>query len=97
MSKSHKEIITTEIDVCRMIINSEGELMGVVHTKTSTSLPYTEIIGTLNRKDSSLGESSVKYYIKKDEAISDQGNSVAEVTQRVIDYILSPGMSKIRG
>lgn len=95
MSKSHKEIITTEIDVCRMILNSEGELMGVVHTKTSTSLPYTEIIGTLNRKDSS--QFSVKYYIKRDEAISDQGNSVAEVTQRVIDYILSSGMSKIRG
>lgn len=95
MSKSHKEIITTEIDVCRMILNSEGELMGVVHTKTSTSLPYTEIIGTLNRKDSS--QFSVKYYIKRDEAISGQGNSVAEVTQRVIDYILSSGMSKIRG
>ena len=95
MSKSHKEIITTEIDVCRMILNSEGELMGVVHTKTSTSLPYTEIIGTLNRKDSS--QFSVKYYIKRDEAISDQGNSVAEITQRVIDYILSSGMSKIRG
>ena len=95
MSKSHKEIITTEIDVCRMILNSEGELMGVVHTKTSTSLPYTEIIGTLNRKDSS--QFSVKYYIKRDEAISDQGNSVAEVTQRVIDYILSSGISKIRG
>lgn len=95
MSKSHKEIITTEIDVCRMILNSEGELMGVVHTKTSTSLPYTEIIGTLNRKDSS--QFSVKYYIRKDEAISDQGNSVAEVTQRVVDYILSSGMSKIRG
>lgn len=95
MSKSHKEIITTEIDVCRMILNSEGELMGVVHTKTSTSLPYTEIIGTLNRKDSS--QFSVKYYIRKDEAISNQGNSVAEVTQRVIDYILSSGMSKIRG
>lgn len=95
MSKSHKEIITTEIDVCRMILNSEGELMGVVHTKTSTSLPYTEIIGTLTRKDSS--QFSVKYYIRKDEAISDQGNSVAEVTQRVIDYILSSGMSKIRG
>lgn len=95
MSKSHKEIITTEIDVCRMILNSEGELMGVVHTKTSTSLPYTEIIGTLNRKDSS--QFSVKYYIRKDGAISDQGNSVAEVTQRVIDYILSSGMSKIRG
>lgn len=78
-----------------MILNSEGELMGVVHTKTSTSLPYTEIIGTLNRKDSS--QFSVKYYIRKDEAISDQGNSVAEVTQRVIDYILSSGMSKIRG
>lgn len=95
MSKSHKEIVTTEIDVCRMILNSEGELMGVVHTKTSTSLPYTEIIGTLNRKDSS--QFSVKYYIRKDEAISDQGNSVAEVTQRAIDYILSSGMSKIRG
>lgn len=95
MGKSHKEIITTEIDVCRMILNSEGELMGVVHTKTSTSLPYTEIIGTLNRKDSS--QFSVKYYIRKDGAISDQGNSVAEVTQRVIDYILSSGMSKIRG
>lgn len=95
MSKSHKEIITTEIDVCRMILNSEGELMGVVHTKTSTSLPYTEIIGTLNRKDSS--QFSIKYYIRKDEAISDQGNSVAEVTQRVIDYILSSGRSKIRG
>lgn len=95
MSKSHKEIITTEIDVCRMILNSEGELMGVVHTKTSTSLPYTEIIGTLNRKDSS--QFSVKYYIRKDEAISDQDNSVAEVTQRVIDYILSSGVSKIRG
>ena len=95
MSKSHKEIITTEIDVCRMILNSEGELMGVMHTKTSTSLPYTEIIGTLNRKDSS--QFSVKYYIRKDGAISDQGNSVAEVTQRVIDYILSSGMSKIRG
>lgn len=95
MGKSHKEIITTEIDVCRMILNSEGELMGVVHTKTSTSLPYTEIIGTLNRKDSS--QFSVKYYIRKDEAISDQGNSVAEVTQRVIDYILSSGISKIRG
>lgn len=95
MSKSHQEIITTEIDVCRMILNPEGELMGVVHTKTSTSLPYTEIIGTLNRKDSS--QFSVKYYIRKDEAISDQGNSVAEVTQRVIDYILSSGMSKIRG
>ncbi len=95
MSKSHKEIITTEIDVCRMILNSEGELMGVVHTKTSTSLPYTEIIGTLNRKDSS--QFSVKYYIRKDGAISDQGDSVAEVTQRVIDYILSSGMSKIRG
>ena len=95
MSKSHKEIITTEIDVCRMILNSEGELMGVVHTKTSTSLPYTEIIGTLNRKDSS--QFSVKYYIKRDEAISDQGNSVAEVTQRVIDYILSSSRSKIRG
>ena len=95
MSKSHKEIITTEIDVCRMILNSEGELMGVVHTKTSTSLPYTEIIGTLNRKDSS--QFSVKYYIKRDEAISGQGNSVAEVTQRVIDYILSSSRSKIRG